>query len=158
MFTIKVGDQDFTQFTSANVNISMDNFARTFSLTCTQDQFFSFPIKVKEAITFSIDGVPILSGYVEKISPQVTETDHTVGISGRSVAADLVDGTINGITLNAPISLIDVVKTVLTSLNLDLTVTTNLTNLEPFNAADIIKAKPPKMLLSLLSNMPENAK
>jgi len=142
MFTIQVNNQDFTQFTSANVNVSMDNFGRTLTLTCTQDQLNAFPIKIKEKVTIKIDGVSLLTGFIEKIAPTVSENDHTVGITGRSVAADLVDSTLNNITLNAPITMEDVVRTVITSLGLTLTVTTNVVGLEPFNATEIVKAKP----------------
>lgn len=52
------------------------------------------PMRSGDAIQIQIDDELVLTGFIDKLSPAFSATSHTIKITGRSMAADLVDCSI----------------------------------------------------------------
>lgn len=99
--TIVKDGREFGFWTSATVIQSMDAAAGSFSLEVSQpsaglDQRNVQPwaIPAQSRVQILADGELILTGYVDSHSASIDATSHSVTISGRSLAGQLVDSAI----------------------------------------------------------------
>jgi prophage tail gpP-like protein len=109
---MEVDGQPFENFVSIAVSRSLDDFSGSFNITATDADAGEFPIKVGSSVKVAVDGVPIVTGYVDYLNPNVSARDHNVEVAGRDVTADLIDSTLGAaaVELNPTISMSDVIN------------------------------------------------
>lgn len=79
---------------SLRVSRSIEQLAGTFELEITErwpGQPESTPIKPGQKCQLLLDGAPVITGYVDTVSPDYDSGQHTVRVSGRDKTGDLVD-------------------------------------------------------------------
>lgn len=137
---LAVNGVPFHNFTKISVSRSIENFCGTFDFEATAADQRGFPIGRGAHIGVMVNGRRIVTGWVEKISPSISSSDHMVSISGRDVTCDLVDSTLaaNSVELNPPITLEGIIQAVLDAIGLKLTIKNNVAGLEPFGSDDLV--------------------
>ncbi len=90
--TLTVGGQSITGWTEFTVSRSLTDLCSKFVIGVTQrlDQS-PWPLRPFQPCTLSLDGVLVLTGYIDAVSPALRHNTHTLQVSGRSRTADLVD-------------------------------------------------------------------
>ncbi len=79
---------------SIQLSFSLESIANTFQLSLTDkwaDDAEPRRIKTGSACEVWIDNTKVITGYIDDVTPQYDATSHTVSVSGRSKAGDLVD-------------------------------------------------------------------
>lgn len=110
----------FTGWKRVTVTKSLDKMCGTFSFTSSAEVGKSFPIQQRTQCKIIIDNVPVINGWVEKISVQLESDEHEVTVSGRDRTNDVVDSQLSqSIEFNPPITLTQLVEKVLSELHLD---------------------------------------
>lgn len=140
---LEVDGVPFDTYLSFSVSRSMENFSGSFSMTATDADVKGFPIKLGSLVKATINGFPILTGYVEKTSPSVSASSHEVTIDGRDVTADLIDSTLDAssVELTTPISLEEVIARVQAAVGTRLKVINNVPGLKPYGADELVSCK-----------------
>jgi prophage tail gpP-like protein len=94
-----VNGQSYSGWKKISITQSIEAIASGFDLQVT-DKWGILgtvrPIKEGDACQLKSGRDLILSGYIDEVSPVYTKDDHSISISGRSRAGDLVDCTIEG--------------------------------------------------------------
>lgn len=89
---LKISGSIFNGWKTATVSRSLNCIASSFELTVS-DRFIGTKknIPLDEECQILIDGDPVITGYLDQISPSYSATSHEVKFSGRSKTCDLVD-------------------------------------------------------------------
>lgn len=141
MIQLEVNETLFENFTEIKAKRSMRAACGQFSIAAsTRTQAFSdFPIKRGNRCRIIVDGQVWLTGFIERISPSYDSETLDVTMSGRDVTGDVVDSTvIPEISINGPISLLDLVTTSLRQMGITNNVINLVSDLELFSAREII--------------------
>ncbi len=136
---LTVNGTPFTGFTFASAIVSVETMANDFSFTASAVNGFP-PFKKGDLVMVTIDGVTILTGFIDEINGIDQEGSHTVTYSGRDRTSDFIDSqinTINDIRADAGLTLKQIIESILSHLNSDLRVVDNLSP-APFNKAEDI--------------------
>lgn len=143
--TMEINGVPYTGFTQMRVTKSAIDFCGRFSFMTVGGNFSTanivseFPIKVGQSCKIAIDDETIINGFVETLNINYSENNHTIRVSGRDRTCDIVDSTLATFTtFVAPISLIDITKNVLKTINITKIGVTSNTAIAPFKAGDII--------------------
>ncbi|ANH04599.1 phage baseplate assembly protein [Shinella sp. HZN7] len=98
---VSIDDAPFTAWTSAEVSRDMEDLSGSFSIELrdarTTDALPSSTFAAARAVqpgmavSISVDGEPCLEGYVDNVSPSISEGEANVKITGRDKTGDLVD-------------------------------------------------------------------
>ena len=92
---LSINGQNFTGWTRVAITRSIEQVAGTFTLTLTErwaDSDNAPPqIRAGDACQVLCDDQLVITGYVDDALPSYDVNEHTISISGRSKAADLVD-------------------------------------------------------------------
>ena len=89
---LKIGGKIFNGWKTANVTRSLNAMTSSFDLTVSDKyigQYANIPLNRECKIL--IGGKPVVTGYLDQISPKYSATSHEVQFSGRSKTCDLVD-------------------------------------------------------------------
>jgi len=79
-----------------SIDLDLDAGASSFSLRVTerwQGQPDRWAIEADSPCTVSIAGVPVITGHVDRLETSLDGTSHSIDVSGRSKAGDLVDSS-----------------------------------------------------------------
>lgn len=87
--TLTVDGTVFTGWEKITVQRSIEAAAGAFSFTVSQEK--PWPIVPGKKAVVSLGGVPMITGWIDKASIQLSESSHTITVSGRDTAGDLVD-------------------------------------------------------------------
>lgn len=89
---LKIAGSIYNGWKSASVSRSLNCIASSFELTVS-DKFIGSKqnIPLGQECQILIDGQPVITGYLDKITPSYSATSHEVRFSGRSKTCDLVD-------------------------------------------------------------------
>lgn len=140
---IEVDGTEYTNFTTATVNIALDTLANDFSFEAVTQKDFFLPFKGGEACRILVDDEVVLTGYIESIEGNHSATSHSIAITGRDRTADLIDSTLSALNdIRAPITLKELIERVIEHIGSDLKVIDNA-NPEPFNKAEDIAVPTP---------------
>jgi prophage tail gpP-like protein len=136
---LEINGKPCGSFTKASATISIEKLSGVFEFTATSSQNILFPINTNSKCRILINGTSVINGWVEKITVNYDTTAHDITINGRDKTCDLIDDCIGGnLVFNPPISLVDITKILLKSLNLsDIKVSSNVA-IEPFSAGEIV--------------------
>lgn len=140
---IEVDGVPFDTYLSFSVSRSMENFSGSFSMTASDADVKGFPIKIGSLVKATINGFPVLTGYVESASPSISSDSHEVTIDGRDVTADIIDSTLDAssVELTAPVTLEAIIAKVQAAVGTSLKVINNVPGLAPFGAAELVSCK-----------------
>ena len=92
--TLTVGGQRHEGWTEVEIVRALDTMAGSFSLTLTErwaDQREAFALEAGAACTVAIAGETVITGWIDQLAPSISGSSHTITISGRDRAADLID-------------------------------------------------------------------
>lgn len=89
-----VGGMLYGGWTSVSVTRSIETIAGQFDISLTErwgGQAVSWPIRPGDECELRIHGVTVIAGYVDTAEPSVSESSHSIRVSGRDKTGDLVD-------------------------------------------------------------------
>lgn len=138
MITIEVGGIPYSGFTDASVNMDVKAVARSFSFSGSLRNDGSVPIKNGDKCKIYVETVPVINGFVEKLSVSGDKSSLTISLSGRSKTADLVDSHLySNVNFAGGISLQSIARKLLDMFNMqDVKVISNV-DIEPFTSSDL---------------------
>ncbi len=91
-----VNNQIYTGWKTLNITRAIDQAATKFSIGLTSDFDFSIgvlPVAPGSACRLELDGNIIVTGFIDNISGNFSESAHTYTITGRSKIGDLIDSS-----------------------------------------------------------------
>lgn len=94
MIALTVNGSTYAGWISLDVQRSLDQFAHSFEMSCTDrwaEADAPRPIRLGDKCTVDLDGVTIITGWVDSITFEATSESATIHVSGRSLTGDLVD-------------------------------------------------------------------
>lgn len=124
--TLKVNGTAFEGWKAARVSRGVDRAAGDFDLVIS-DRFPFFEagenIKAGDACTVEVDGITIITGWVDEVAPTYDADTHEIRITGRSKTADLIDCS----AMNKPgqwqgLNLLDIAKAIAKPFKIDVKV------------------------------------
>lgn len=143
MIAIEFDGVPFGNLLEIETGASLTALARDFRAVVTVAGDSALPFRGGEVVRILADGVPVLYGYVFSVTPSMSKQSHTVTLTGRSIAADLVDSSLTAFTLASGTSLKTAIGQVIAQLGLPLSVVDKVPGLAPFTEAqDILTAQP----------------
>lgn len=137
-----VNGKVFEQALSISVRRSLRNLVSWFDLTASADENEALPIVAGDRIEIVDDARDkLFTGFVEELSVSQSADDHTIRISGRDLAADLVDSSLKVKSYNGPIGLEDLIKKVIGDQGLSLSVVSEAGSLNQLKASDLVNGE-----------------
>lgn len=100
---LKINGKIHRGWTSARIRRSLEQIASSFDLTLTDrwdNKQKPRAIKTGDECEIWINNEKVITGYVDNVSPNYDATTHTLNVSGRSKAGDLVDCSMASKTFN----------------------------------------------------------
>lgn len=104
-----IDGQRYGGWKSVRITRGIEQLAGEFSLSVTErwpGMDVARPVRAGAKCAVTIDGEPVVTGYVDTVSPRYDETSHQVEVTGRDATGDLVDcsaivgdGRVEGTTL-----------------------------------------------------------
>jgi prophage tail gpP-like protein len=98
--SITVGTTTLEGWQSVSLTSSLDELAQSFDLQVGSRQDGKSDVRGTlregEPCQVRIDGTPVITGYIDQVSREESATAFSLGVSGRSRAADLVDCSVIG--------------------------------------------------------------
>jgi prophage tail gpP-like protein len=91
---LTVGGQNYGGWTGVRIQRGIEQVCGQFSLSLTErwrGQDTPWPIAPGDACAVSVDGHPVITGYVDDVLPQFDAGSHQVQVAGRDATGDLVD-------------------------------------------------------------------
>lgn len=92
--TVRLGGADFAGWSEVSIDISVEQAARTASLTAS-DFGGALPIRPSMPCQIFASGTLLLTGYVRSVAPQHSGDRHSVAVSIASKTIDLVEASID---------------------------------------------------------------
>jgi len=119
---LEINGTPYEFFKNFNVKRNIENFSGEVNIVATESDLSRYPIKVNDKCVVLINGYPVLTGYIESISPSTSPYDHNISINGRDVTCDIIDSTLLGsdIEMKPKFSLTDLINKVQGALGLKL--------------------------------------
>ncbi len=93
MITLTVAGVNYTDFVSASANNSLGTVSGTFNFEATSTATEVLPVKPGQTCSVLVDGVKVITGYVDVVTISYDSGSHSISISGRDKTADIVDCT-----------------------------------------------------------------
>lgn len=125
MISLEINGLNYQHFTQVSVTRSYDKIPSDFSFRATTDpsDVTQFPIHEGNIVRVMADGHVFVTGFVDEITVRHTESDHTITISGSSVAVDLIESTMDAsFDILGPIELQAALQAIVDKLNLNISV------------------------------------
>jgi len=100
---LKISGQVHRGWKSIRIRRSLEQIADSFDLTLTdrwENNQAPRDIKTGNECEIWIDDIKVIVGYIDKVLPTYDANNHSLNVSGRSKAGDLVDCSIPGKTFN----------------------------------------------------------
>lgn len=120
---IEVNGRSYSGFTSATADVRIDALCNSFSIAIGPSSSIVIPLNRGDECVITVDGEPIVKGYIEVISGSGDSSSHTINIAGRDRCSDIVDSTLKPIKdIKPPISLKKVIELVISAIGSDLDV------------------------------------
>lgn len=140
---LETGGRRYDNWTSARVERSLDTISGSFEFEAIADSVDSFPIPRGQSVRVYVNNVAVMTGFVDRIGVSYSANEHRITIRGRDKTADIVDSHIDEtMEFKAPITIDEVIKRVLSNLELNDTKVINLVkDLEPFKKEELVSGK-----------------
>lgn len=143
MIELIVNGTPYTDFVQATVTVSLESLANDFSFTASSVGDFP-PLKQGDTVAASIDGTPVLTGFIDEVNGQDREGNHLIAYTGRDRTGDLIDSqinVINDIRASGNLTLKQIIEIVIAHIRVDLKVV-DVLDPAPFNEAEDIVSPP----------------
>jgi len=136
---IVINNVSYSNFLSINISRSLETIANQFTITLSLESIAKLPFKLGDSVSIYFDKTPLITGYVEVLSATYSTNTHYATISGRDKTADIIDSSIETpVSITGSISLVDLIKNILESNNInDIDVRSNV-DIDLFTANDQI--------------------
>lgn len=89
-----INGEIFSGWTSVIIKKSLEQIAGSFELGFTEKfpgQTAAWKIRLGDSCTVSLEGILVITGFVDDINIAYTDTSHTLLVRGRDITGDLVD-------------------------------------------------------------------
>lgn len=141
--TMELNGYNYDTWKSAKIERALDNMVGSFAFEAVSDANEPFPVKRGDSCRISINGTPVITGFVDVIHVEYGAMEHKIAIAGRDKTCDVTDSHIDaGLEFKAPITLEDVIKKVLEQLEIeDMEVINKVEGLEPFKKEELVSGK-----------------
>ena len=118
---LEVGDNKFVDWKNVEVYTSMRGGAGTFGFLSSQNfegKLAKWNIFNGDKCRVLVNGIPVITGYIEEIQVNYNEGEQSINFSGRDKTADLIDSTLNkAFEINSK-SVIDIIKDLCSSFDI----------------------------------------
>lgn len=152
--TLEANGINYDGFTSVKVVRSFTNLANAFSFNAVSSQNIAFPIEVGNSCVVFVEGTPVITGFIEKISISYSEDSHSILVEGRDRTCDVIDSTIDDkIIYKPPITLRQVIVNVLKVLGISNIGIIENVSIKPFSVAEIEAGKIGNTFFSFLQDL-----
>jgi prophage tail gpP-like protein len=140
---IQLNGQDLVNYTQASVIRNFESLSGSFAFVSTTQEDNLSPIKAGDAVKITVNGEPVITGFIEGLTVNYDPGSHQITYIGRDLLGDLIDSTVGSTKeYTGAISLVDIIKDVLSGLGLSsVEVINQVDNLTPFDESDIISAE-----------------
>ena len=139
---LEVDGKRYEGFTTISYRRSIEDISGAFFIIATTEGVKYTPFKGTEEYKILINNIPVMSGFTDDLTYGYDADSHQITITGRGKTADIIDNTIIGdVEFKAPISLENIIKTVLEKSKIDLGVVNKVDGLEDFSEEDLIAAE-----------------
>ncbi len=94
---LQIGSVIYPYWKTVSISKRIDAVASSFDLTVFglyASDFDKIPIKVGNKAGVKLEGIQVVSGYIDKKTASFSKSDHSIAISGRDNTGDLVDCSI----------------------------------------------------------------
>lgn len=132
---LEVNGIQYSNFKSASVSFSLDTIAGSFDFLAVATSGNLLPIKLYDTCVVTVDGIKVLTGFIESVHASYDSRGHSISLSGRSKTADIVDSMINSLEIKPPVTLKAVIEKVVAHIKADIKVIQNI-EIEKFNVAE----------------------
>lgn len=141
MLTVIHKGTHYNFFDSIGVNTSLDDICGEFQIATTLSK--RPPFNKGDFVVIQADGNNICSGFIEKVSGEITSTSSNVVFSGRDLLGDLVDSSlpIEASVTEGSISLPDLCTKVINALGIKSKVKNLVGYIKPFDEGEISAIK-----------------
>jgi prophage tail gpP-like protein len=131
---LEVNGVSYEGFTSIGVTRTIEAVSGSFNFETTINNSSAFPIKVGDSCRVIVEGVPVLTGFVEVVNVNYSAGAHSIAIQGRDRTADVIDSSLQEeIHFEGTISLVRIIQRVLSNLGIiDIGVTDLTGGIEDF--------------------------
>jgi prophage tail gpP-like protein len=133
-FQLRVNGSEYTSWTKVRLTKSLEQLAHSVSVEMTdrwyEDGRIVYPpaISAGDAFTLAVDGVVLVSGYIDSESIKYSSTNRTITFSGRSKTGDLIDcAAIHGGGLWRSAPLLTIAQDICRPFGITVSVTANAT-------------------------------
>ena len=124
MIIARINNQDYLGFSRMGLKKEITTICDQFTITCTADNRFAFPIPRGAAAEFEIDGQKEFTGFVEQIRSRYSSSKYSVSAMGRDSTKLIVKTDLKpSFSLKGPISLLNAMKKTLKAHDIDVDVT-----------------------------------
>lgn len=124
---LEVNGVPWKGFTSVNVSNDIEQVSGEFNFQATSEKKLYLPFKGQEKCRVLVDGVPLITGFIEEVNYSYDNDSHSISVSGRDKTSDLIDSSIAGnIEFRGGILLEGIVGAVLSFLGIDSKVINNV--------------------------------
>lgn len=137
MILLNVNGDDYTDFESVFVSKSIQDLNGEFEFIANYDFSNKIPFKGGEPAQVFVDGLLVITGFIEIINVDYSVGTHTINISGRDKTADIGDSTIGVFdSIDRDINLVDVCKAVISHIGASIEVENNAGFIKRFDKND----------------------
>lgn len=143
MLEIRHNGIAYTMWESATFNRSLDANCGQFSITSSNPFSPAYPLRVGDRVQIIINGVPVISGFVDKISASGSIDGHRLNIAGRDKVSDLIDSSVPDSTksMKGPISLKKMAERIIAALGAAIKVIDSTGGIDDFGADELQAAE-----------------
>lgn len=154
MIILEIEGKRYENFKSIEINKSMENISGAFTFNATSDATTAFPIKRSSEARVLIEGIPIITGYVNRVAPKYDNIQHILIINGRDKTADIVDSSLrSNIEFNTGITLKRIIEKVILDLGItDIKVIDNVGNIKKFDKSELVSGSADKNAFEFIEN------
>lgn len=140
--TLEVNNNVYENFDEIKVSKSIKNPCGSFSFSTTASLKDNLPIRAGDLCAVKINNVPVIKGFIDSIDASYSINSHGITISGRDLMADLIDSSIGpDLEFKGPITLVDLFRQTIKHMGLNLSVTSQVSDIEPISEEELVSAE-----------------
>lgn len=140
---LEVEGTPYSFFTSATVTSRLDALCRTFRFSATREGGDALPFRGGEAVRVLAGDDVLLTGFIEQVNADYDASSHSITVSGRDKAGDVLDSTLGTISdFVPPLTMKRAVELVLSHLGADIAVVDDAAPAPFTKAADLLAPEP----------------
>lgn len=117
-----------TSFLSVEVKRTLVALSGTFTITSVDTSPNPFPAVVNDSIIITINGFPVINGFIEQLAVSYDDKDHSIILRGRDKTCDLIDSRIVKPRTYGSVAFKTVIEDCLTDLGITTISVTDTTN------------------------------